>query len=144
MWNAPVGYTTFTGPFAVALARGISNMLDDLEDALEYGEFVDRGYKAFDRLTDEQKIWTIHKVTYGLLDQYTVVKDLTAYLEATVASVFSQIEHDLVHEIGLSEDDNEEDCFSCRRTKAVNSRRCLGFWTIITPSPLMIQKQQKH
>jgi len=45
MWHAPEGNTTFTGPYAVMLARGILSMVNDLRDALEY----DTAYKYVHR-----------------------------------------------------------------------------------------------
>ena len=116
MWNAPNGHTTFTGPLAFLLAQGIWAITSDLEAAFEYDdEFCDYGHPAFDRLTNEQKAWTLHKVAFGLLDRKTEVVHLMAYLEATVATVFRQIEVDLDVEIQMAEEEPDDDCFSLRR-----------------------------
>ena len=106
MWNAPNGHTTFTGPLAFLLAQGIWAITSDLEASFEYDdEFCDYGHPAFDRLTNEQKAWTLHKVAFGLLDRKTEVVHLMAYLEATIATVFRQIEVDLDVEIQMAEEE---------------------------------------
>lgn len=116
MWHAPEGETTFTGPFAVALAQCINGLASELETSLDYGAVCEYGHRAFDRLTDEQKIWAIHQVAFGLLDENTEVVPLMAYVEATVATVIRRMEGDIVSEIYLAEDDPDEpEFFSLRR-----------------------------
>ncbi|GEM_PF-938098 len=99
MWRAPEGNTTFTGPYAVMLARGIQSILGDLKDAMDWDDDIERGHRAFDCLTTEQKIWTLHRIAYGLLDRKTPVCRHTAFLEAAIACVFRQLESEVNAEI---------------------------------------------
>jgi len=116
MWHAPDGPTTFTGPFAVVLAEGIQSMASELERGLDDDDFCEYGHRAFDRLTTEQKIWSLHAVAFGLLDKNTQVDDyLTAYLEATVATIFRCLEEALGVEIDLAHNDPKDDYFFFRR-----------------------------
>jgi hypothetical protein len=110
MWHAPEGKTTFSGPFALALAYCIWNMSD-----IDELEVYEHGHLAFDRLTTDQKAWTIHQVAFGLLDAKTEIVPLMAYVEATVATIFRQMEEDINIEIQFTKDDHDEDYYSFRR-----------------------------
>ncbi len=61
-------------------------------------------HRAFDCLTEEQKVWTLHKVAFGLLDPDTPIQKLTAFLEATIATVFRQIEYRLQFELDVEKE----------------------------------------
>jgi len=99
MWHAPEGNTTFTGPYALMLARGISSMLEDLGNALEYNDDFECTHRAFGCLTTEQKIWTLHRVAHGLLDSQTPACHHTACLEAAIACIFRRLEDEVEMEI---------------------------------------------
>lgn len=115
MWHSPEGKTTFTGPFAYVLAYSIGSMTELLEAYLgDEDDDYELGHLAFDRLTDEQKIWSLHRVAFGLLDRKTEIVPLTAYLEATIASIFRQIESDIDLEIQATEMEPDEDHSSLR------------------------------
>ncbi|MDR2705281.1 MAG: hypothetical protein LBC02_05850 [Planctomycetaceae bacterium] len=114
MWHTPLGTKTFSGTFALMLARGILELIDRIQESLdeedEYDEFR-VGHRAFDCLTLEQKIWTIHKVTFGLLDKKTPACELSAFLEAVVASIFNLLEDGVMLEIDdihVFDDDDPE------------------------------------
>ncbi len=81
----------------------------DEADACSYG------HRAFDRLTGEQKAWAIHQVAFGLLDKKTDIVPLMAYVEATVATIFRQMEVDIETEISMAEDCPGEDRTVIRR-----------------------------
>jgi len=127
MWRTPEGNTTFTGPYALMLARGIQAMLNDIDDALEYDAVHKLGHRAFDCLTPEQKTWTLHRVAYGLLDPKTPVCHHTAFLEAAIACIFRQLESEVDAEIcyaaefadELEADDNRDHAFYWRNTLLV-------------------------
>lgn len=115
MWHAPEGKTTFTGPLACVLAYGIWTMTSALEAYLDDGEDdYELGHLAFDRLTDEQKIWSLHQVAFGLLDRKTEIIPLTAYLEATIASILRQVEEDIDGEIQGAAMEPDKDHFGLR------------------------------
>ena len=124
MWRAPEGNTTFTGPYAVMLARGILSMVNDLRDTLEYDTAYKYVHRAFDCLTTEQKVWTLHRVAYGLLDPKTPVCRHTAFLEAAIACIFRQLESEVDAEIcyaaefadELEVDGDRESAFHWRNT----------------------------
>ncbi|MDR2117109.1 MAG: hypothetical protein LBP87_12085 [Planctomycetaceae bacterium] len=128
MWRASTGTTTFSGAYALMLARGIQELADRLQEVIDFEEEDDEfrvGHRAFDCLTFEQKIWTLHKVAHGLLDKKTPACELTAFLEATVACIFRaledsvMIEIDTANELDESEeclDDNSYDRFFWRKT----------------------------
>lgn len=115
MWHAPEGQTTFTGPFAIALAYSIWDMISELEANLEEPDVCCHGHRAFDRLTSEQKAWAIHQVAFGLLDKKTEIVPLMAYVEATVATIFRRMEENIDGEIQLTPDYPDEDYSSLRR-----------------------------
>jgi len=73
------------------LANGIRSMVDELITSTQFDDPYELGCKAFDSMTEEQKIWTLHKVAFGLLDEGTPVCELYAYLEATIAGIFRQL-----------------------------------------------------
>jgi len=79
-------------------------MADEMRGILEYGDDYGIGLRAFDSLTTEQKIWSIHKVTFGLLDENTPPCPLVAYLEATIAGLFVLIEDRICFEIDHEND----------------------------------------
>jgi len=116
MWHTSENIETFTGSIALVIAYGVNEMLEILEDcydSLESGFDLNDdehcfGHKAFARLTLEQKIWTLHKVAFGLLDQKIPVVRLTAYLEATVATIFRQVEDLVTIEIDVVRVDNDK------------------------------------
>ena len=104
MWRTPNGKVIFTGPYAMMLAHGIKKMTDRLQNELMLGEageedeVFESGHIAFDNLTTGQKIWTLHTVAFGLLDD-TPACELTAPLEATIASIFRILEESIDLEI---------------------------------------------
>ena len=111
MWHTPNGKKTFTGPYALMLARGLRIMVDGLLDAVHDDEEEYRiGYRVFDCLTTEQQIWTLHQVAHGLLDEKTPVCELTAFLEATIAGMFRELEAAVGMEIDLA--DESDDIFA--------------------------------
>jgi len=114
MWHSPTGKTTFTGPFALVLAHGIWTVTSALEACLDDDDPYAHGHQAFDRLTDEQKIWSLYKVAFGLLDSDTDIVPLTAYLEATIATIFRQVEEDIDGEIHEAECEPDGGHYSLR------------------------------
>jgi len=106
MWRTPNGDKIVTGPVGLLFAEGLRSMADEMRDSLEYGEDYGIGIRAFDSLTTEQKIWSMHKVTFGLLDEHTPPCPLVAYLEATIAGIFVQIENGICFEIDMENDDD--------------------------------------
>ena len=106
MWRTPNGDNILTGPVGLLFANGLRSMADEMRGSLEYGEDYGIGIRAFDSLTTEQKIWSIHKATFGLLDENTPPCPLVAYLEATIAGIFEQIESGICIEIDLGEEDD--------------------------------------
>jgi hypothetical protein len=115
MWHTPSGTKTFSGTFALMLARGILELIDRIQESLDEEEEYEQfrvGHRAFDCLTHEQKIWTIHKVTFGLLDKKTPACELSAFLDAVVASIFNLLEDGVMLEIDttapLFDDDDSE------------------------------------
>jgi hypothetical protein len=112
MWRTPFGTKTFSGTYALMLARGILELIDHIQESLEEEDDDFRvGHRAFDCLTLEQKIWTLHKVTHGLLDKKTPACELSAFVEATIACVFRVLEDSVMIEIDMAndfDDDSEE------------------------------------
>jgi len=125
MWQTPSGEKTFTGPYALMLARGLRIMVDGLLDAIhDEEEKYEIGYQAFDALTTEQQIWTLHQVAHGLLDEKTPVCELTAFLEATIAGIFRVLEETVEMEIGWANEpddmfDTPDERFYWRQTMLV-------------------------
>jgi len=126
MWRTPNGDKTFTGPYALMLARGLRIMVNGLLEAIhDDEEEYQIGYRVFDSLTTEQQIWTLHQVAYGLLDEKTPVCELTAFGEATIAGMFRALEDAVEMEIGLSDESDEifadvpDGRFSWRKTMLV-------------------------
>ena len=126
MWRTPDGEKTFTGPYALMLARGLRILVDRLLDVVHFdGDECQTGHRAFDCLTTEQQIWTLHKVAHGLLDEKTPVCELTAFLEATIAGMFRALEDAVGMEIDLEDDpseifeDSPDDRFYWRNTMLV-------------------------
>jgi hypothetical protein len=124
MWNTPVKTKTFTGPYALVLAYGLKEMYERLKYCLECNDEDDHhfGYRAYAQLTLEQKVWTLHRIAFGLLDRKTPIIPLTDYLEAGVATLFREVEGCIEVEIDTFRDiKNDEDkdfrnwCFSTRR-----------------------------
>ena len=109
MWRTPNGEKFFTGPMGLLFAQGLRFLADEMRDSLEYGEGCEIGIRAFDSLTIEQQIWSLHKVTFGLLDEHTPPCPLVAYLEATIAGIFSRIEDNICFEIDMAGEIEEED-----------------------------------
>jgi hypothetical protein len=109
MWHTPSGTKTFSGTYALMLARGILELIDRIQETLdeEEDEFL-VGHRAFDCLTLEQKIWTLHKVTLGLLDKKTPDCELSAFVEATVACIFRVLEDNVMTEIEIGLDDDAD------------------------------------
>ncbi len=96
MWHVPGGDRSFTGPYSLLLAYGLSEIIERLTFCYEENDDEHRfGYKAFANLTLEQKAWTIHQVAFGLLDEKTPIVPLVAFNEAAIASIFPALE-DLV------------------------------------------------
>lgn len=128
MWHTPFGKKTFSGTYALMLARGILELIDRIQETLDEDENeLLVGHRAFDCLTLEQKIWTLHKVTFGLLDKKTPDCELSAFLEATAACIFRVLEDNVMTEIDIglekeSDNDDEQnsdnayDCFYWRKT----------------------------
>jgi hypothetical protein len=110
MWRTPSGTQTFSGTYALMLARGILDLIDRIQETLDEDEeeFL-VGHRAFDCLTLEQKIWTLHKVTHGLLDKKTPDCELSAFVEATVACIFRVLEDNVMTEIEIGLDDADND-----------------------------------
>lgn len=109
MWHAPEGEMTFSGPYGLMLANGIRSMVDELITSTQFDDPYELGCKAFDSMTEEQKIWTLHKVAFGLLDEKTPKCELYAYLEATVAGIFQQLHWNVQSEIDMAADWGPED-----------------------------------
>ena len=108
MWRTPDGEKTFTGPYALMLARGLRMLVDQLLEAIhDDDEECQIGYRAFDCLTTEQQVWTLHRVAHGLLDEKTPVCELTAFLEAAIAGMFRALEEAIEMEIGLADEPDE-------------------------------------
>jgi len=102
MWHTAEKVETFAGAFSFLLAYGLDDMLEHLQDCYESEDYGHRfGHRVFANLTLEQKTWTLHKVAFGLLDRKTPIVPLTAYSEATVATIFRQIENLVTFEIDM-------------------------------------------
>jgi len=120
MWYAPEGNTTFTGPYALMLARGLVSMVDDIRIDLEGNDDSEYPHRAFDCLTIEQKIWTLHRIAYGLLDSKTPACLHTAFLEAAIACIFRKLEMEIEMEIDIAHEYKvEADRFHWRNTLLV-------------------------
>lgn len=115
MWRASTGTKTFSGAYALMLAQGIDELTDRIQETIIDNDDIEEeddfrfGHRAFDCLTLEQKIWTLHKAAYGLLDEKTPACELTAFLEATVASIFRVLEENIIIEIDIAKDYNNND-----------------------------------
>ena len=106
MWRTPHGDKIISGPVGLLFAEGLRSMADEMRMS---GEDYGIGVRAFDSLTTEQKIWSLHKVTFGLFDEHTPPCPLVAYLEATIAGIFVQIEDCVCFEIDHEDDDDFKD-----------------------------------
>jgi len=120
MWHASSGKTTFTGPYGLMLAEGISYLLEEMNDLYVLEDEYKIGIRAFDALTREQKIWSLRQVAFGLLDEKTPIIALTAYLEATIAAIFNHIDTSIQFELDMEADhksdpDDEYDYFFWRK-----------------------------
>jgi len=120
MWHASEGNMTFSGSYGLMLAHGIRSMVDKLVTSMQFGTPYELGCKTFDSMTEEQKIWTLQKVAFGLLDENTTICELYAYLEATVAGIFQQLDRNIRSEIVIgtalgTSDENISDGYFWRR-----------------------------
>lgn len=115
MWRTPNGDKTFSGPIALLFAESIQSLADYIYDSLEFNDDFAVGIPTFDNLTTEQKIWSLHKVAFGFLCDKTSACSLTAYLEATAAGIFTQIETQIQSEIAVSQIDKFEPCYFWRQ-----------------------------
>lgn len=119
MWNTPEGETTFSGPYSLMLANGIRSLVDELIASTQSDDPYELGFKAFDLMTEEQKVWSLYKVAFGLPDAKTPVCELNAYLEATTAGIFKQLYWNVQSELDLAagreEPDDDIDVFFWRR-----------------------------
>ena len=118
MWHTSEQVKTFAGAFSLVLAYGLDDMLEHLEYCYEVDEDDHRfGHKAFAYLTLEQKVWTVHKVAFGLLDRKIPIVPLTAYSEATVATIFRRLEDLVTIEIDkvIVDKDESDLCYVVRR-----------------------------
>ena len=106
MWRTPKGEKILTGPLGLLFAEGLRSMADEMRNCLEFDDDFGVGIRAFDGLTTEQKIWSMHKVAFGLFDEHMPPCPLVAYLEATVAVIFEQIESCICIEIDMEDDDD--------------------------------------
>jgi hypothetical protein len=116
MWRASSGTKTFSGAYALMLAQGIDELTDRIQETIDSDDIEEEdnlrfGHRAFDSLTLEQKIWTLHKVAHGLLDEKTPACELTAFLEATVASIFRVLEENIIIEIDIANDYDDDEFF---------------------------------
>jgi len=107
------------------LARGIQSILRDLKDAMTWDDDYEGEHRAFDCLTTEQKIWTMPRIAYGLLDRKTPVCRHTAFLEAAIACVFRQLESEVNAEICYAAEFADElGADDDRDTHLLSSRFC--------------------
>ncbi|MDR0327776.1 MAG: hypothetical protein LBI05_05725 [Planctomycetaceae bacterium] len=118
MWRTSEPVKTFAGALSLVLAYGLSDMLEWMETSLD-DDADENDYlpeiERFANLTLEQKAWTVHLVTFGLLDRKTPTVPLTAYSEATVATIFRTVEDMVQSEISFIEDDPDCGCYYVRR-----------------------------
>ena len=109
MWHTSEPVETFAGALSLVLAYGLDDMLEHLYYCYEVDEDDHHfGHRAFANLTLEQKAWTVHKVAFGLLDRKTPIVPLTAYVEATVATIFRRMEDLVTIEIDRITVDKDE------------------------------------
>lgn len=93
MWHVPGGARAFTGPASLMFAYGLSGLIELSNYCYEENdEDFQFGYQVFAELTLEQKVWTLHQITFGLLDEKTPIVPLTAFNEAAIASIFLELE----------------------------------------------------
>ena len=105
------------------LAYGLSDMLEwmecSLDDDEDENDYLPDEIERFANLTLEQKAWTVHLVAFGLLDRRTPIVPLTAYTEATVATIFRTIENMVQMEIdfveNLAENETVDGLYDVRR-----------------------------
>jgi hypothetical protein len=143
MWHTPFGTKTFSGTYALMLARGILELIDRIQETFdeEEDEFL-VGHRAFDCLTLEQKIWTLHKVTYGLLDKKTPDCELSAFVEATVACIFRVLEDNVMTEIEIGLEDGVDDDSEENNDDSYDRH----YWrkTLFTPYDELIKKDNSE
>lgn len=106
-----------TDSFALLVAKGILTMAESLRDSIELDMEYTTGIRIFDNLTSEQKVFMIHKMTFGLLDSTAKPKRLTAVYEGTIAALFAEIQTQIEMELDMDKDaPNDELCFYWRST----------------------------
>jgi len=118
MWHTSENIETHTGSTSLVLAYGLRDMIEHLIECYECDDDDHHfGHRAFARLTLEQKAWTVHKVTFGLLDHETPAVPLTAFFDATVAAIFRRLEELVAEEIEMAKLKREiaPDCYDVRR-----------------------------
>ena len=128
MWRTPRGNRTLTGPMAVLIAEGISSIAQQLRDMYELGgeDELEYGMEAFDDLTSEQKVWTLHKVGFGLLSEDTPVVPHTAALEATIMVVFLETICNIEIEIDIERLGDREHDWQWNRKRLLNAYEQTG------------------
>jgi hypothetical protein len=99
MWRTSRGKRTLEGAEATVFAEALRSLLD--EAVLGYLEEYDVGVNAFDRLTYGQKISVLATVGSGLLRTDTPCVELTAVLEAGIATVFEHLMNCIMLEIDM-------------------------------------------
>ena len=90
MYDTPGGVRVLLGPERLLFTESLAMMVDFLSD-----EDIDFGVTVFDRLQRNQKIAVLYEVGRALLMESEPAPQLTAVIEATVASVYRHA-HDMV------------------------------------------------
>ena len=101
MWHTERGQVCFKGKEGQLLKMGLMSLAQELRDSHEIGDDYTLGLKAFDRLTYNQRVWTLHTIAQALFREDVSAPHLSAYLESGVATVFRQILIDIEIEIEI-------------------------------------------
>ncbi len=115
MWPTSTGIRTLVHAEAALLAAAIVVMLDsfderfsddDDDEMVEPTADMQLGIAVFDSLTIPQRIATLHHVSKHLLsDVLPDTEDTSAIDDATIAAIFSEIQDQVMMEIGLDLDE---------------------------------------
>ncbi len=90
MWHTSKGNRILTGPEACVFAEGLLGFLDD---ACTWNvDDYETDIKAFDRLTQGQKLFVLRTIAEGLLCAHVPPVPLTGALEGTITAIFDFIE----------------------------------------------------
>lgn len=100
-WNTPAGNRVLKGAEAELVQCGLGILMDELRDTLdsETGETSEYGYELFDRLPYPSKIALLAEVGHALLKRTRECPEVTAYRQATVATIYAVVTEEIESEV---------------------------------------------